>query len=105
MNEIRLINANELKEHISELLLVYDGKEILDAIDNAPTVDLLVARGTNGVVIPITRPQGEWYYSCDKGWECNQCRKTVKNMPIDDNKKATYDFCPNCGADMRGEKK
>ena len=49
------------------------------------------------------RPQGEWYYSCDKGWECNQCHKTVKDMPIDDDKKATYSFCPNCGADMRGE--
>ena len=48
------------------------------------------------------RSQGEWYYSCDKGWECNQCHKKVKDMPIDDNKKATYNFCPNCGADMRG---
>lgn len=36
---MRLIDADDLKEHISELLLVYSGKEILDAIDNAPTVE------------------------------------------------------------------
>lgn len=35
---MRYIDADDLKEHISELLLVYSGKEILDAIDNAPTV-------------------------------------------------------------------
>lgn len=32
-------------------------------------------------------------------WKCNQCRKeiyTVDHKP--------FDFCPNCGADMRGDK-
>lgn len=43
----------------------------------------------------------EWYYSCDKGWECNQCHKTVKDMPTC-MRKALYNFCPWCGADMRG---
>lgn len=49
--------------------------------------------------------KGEWYYSCDKGWECNQCHKTVKDMPIDDNKKANFNFCPNCGAKMKDNTK
>ena len=95
MNKIRLIDANALKKKLVkksfkhnfngyEVLLI---SEIEEFIDNAPTVE-------------DERLQGEWYYSCDKGWECNQCHKTVKDMPIDDNKKATYDFCPNCGAKM-----
>lgn len=29
-------------------------------IDNAPTVELLMGRMTNGVIIPIERPTGEW---------------------------------------------
>lgn len=33
---------------------------------------------------------GEWLW----GYECNQCKA--------DNPRASY-FCPNCGADMRGE--
>lgn len=47
------------------------------------------------------RPQGEWYFSCEKGWECNQCHEVVKEMPTC-MRKATYNFCPNCGAKMKG---
>ena len=51
-------------------------------------------------VIDSVRPQGEWYYSCDKGWECNQCHEIVKDMPTC-MRKALYNFCPNCGAELR----
>lgn len=39
------------------------------------------------------RPQGEWkeYYD-DEGWYCSECHKGSG---------ALYNFCPNCGADMR----
>lgn len=30
-----------------------------DLIDNAPTVDLLIARGTNGIVIPVRPNENE----------------------------------------------
>lgn len=46
------------------------------------------------------RPQGEWYYNCQNGWHCSLCHKTVKFMPTIMGK-ANFDFCPNCGADMR----
>ena len=63
---MRLIDADTLKEKIEiecnnnvgsycDGLL---GAEIL--IDNAPTVEIIVARGTHGIFIPLTRPQGEW---------------------------------------------
>ena len=39
------ISRRDIKDHIGELLLVYSGEElanaILNAIDNAPTVDLV----------------------------------------------------------------
>lgn len=98
---MRLIDADALKDKIEievnnnvgsycDGLL---GAEIL--IDNAPTVDLLMARGTNGVVIPITRHTGEWiefkggYYKCDK---CGEVERAKKN------------YCSNCGAEMRNVK-
>jgi hypothetical protein len=40
-----LISRKDIKDHISELLLVYSGEEladaILNAIDNAPSVEML----------------------------------------------------------------
>ena len=56
----------------------------LDLIDNAPTVE---------------RPHGKWlpnYISqfTNPGRSCSLCNKTVE---------FSENFCPNCGADMRGE--
>ena len=42
------------------------------------------------------RPKGEWIYDSRHApfnWECNKCGKSFK---------ADFNFCPNCGADMRG---
>ena len=77
---------------IEEICCDLDGTSI-NGFDNAPTVDAIV----NTIEV---RPQGEWYYSIDKGWECNQCHEIVKDMPTC-MRKALYNFCPNCGADMR----
>ena len=79
---------------IEEICCDLDGTSI-NGFDNAPTVDAIV----NTIEV---RPQGEWYYSIDKGWECNQCHEIVKDMPTC-MRKALYNFCPNCGADMRGD--
>lgn len=59
-----------------------------DEIDNAPTIE--------------ERPKGEWYYNYQNGWHCSICNKSVKDMPTVMGK-ANFNFCPNCGADMRGE--
>ena len=42
------------------------------------------------------RPQGYWFYSWSifsRGYECTNCHKKA----IEE-----YDFCPNCGARMKG---
>lgn len=54
------------------------------------------------------RPQGEWIGEADgyadgefvyDTWYCSNC-----DYAIDDDEPPTWNFCPNCGADMRGEK-
>ena len=54
------------------------------------------------VIDKLERPQGEWYYNYQNGWHCSICHKSVKDMPTIMGK-ADFDFCPNCGADMRKE--
>lgn len=75
-------------------------------IDNAPTVcgnnpkwcESCVSKGK----CASTRPHGEWYYNCQNGWHCSICHESVKDMPTV-MRKADFNFCPNCGADMRGK--
>lgn len=89
MNEVRLIDANALKEVVHNSNLSGNREwlimELDKIIDNAPTVE---------------RPQGEWNKCFDKkdyfiGWKCSRCEKICKGI---------YNYCPNCGADMREEK-
>lgn len=57
--------------------------DAIDAIiDNAPTV------------------KGEWYYNYQNGWHCSICNKSVKDMPTVMGK-ADFNFCPNCGVEMK----
>ena len=113
---MRLVDADDLKEHISELLLVYSGKEILDAIDNAPTVfscnacknmgnerECVDCHDYSNYVHYDKRPQGKWHHS----GECSVCHKrSLRTTPLGDIIGIDLtDFCKNCGAkmDMRGE--
>lgn len=45
----------------------------------------------------LERKHGEWIES-DFGWKCSICGNTSVMW------QRTYNFCPNCGADMRGDK-
>lgn len=45
----------------------------------------------------VSRPQGEWVSNHDGSWNCSECGLRVLIY-------AKGNFCPNCGADMRGEK-
>ena len=94
---MRLIDADFLKEWVDEYLSVfkkYDKGTIKGFIDHAPTIE---------------PKRGKWIgYNADKGDDwlrsdgepiflvCNKCYGTVMN-----NTSAHWNFCPNCGADMR----
>ena len=104
-----LISRSALKE---ELEKYYEDKitpsvrfaiSILqNIIDNAPTV--------HGIVAFVERPKGEWiadtshcYNDDEDTFECSVCKEPftlICGTPKDN----LYNFCPNCGADMRGEK-
>ena len=86
-----LISRSALIQHA--FTASFDGVLIdvvaLADIDNAPTV--------HGIVAFVERPKGEWILHQDsKTWECNKCGK---------NQVMWSNFCPNCGADMRGKDK
>lgn len=80
------------------------------AIDNAPTVDTTCPNCDSGYAQGYSdgylkgkeeRPQGEWiegYHGHFETLDCSLCGY------VRDNRYATSNFCPNCGADMRGEK-
>lgn len=70
MSEVRLINANALKEDLKQYFTdgVLDGvsarvtfNQILLDIDNAPTVEKVINIYPSGdVIVQEKRPQGEW---------------------------------------------
>lgn len=73
-------------------------------IDNAPTVDISGSEYFpyrtayfNGLSdgIATTRPQGEWIDEGVTGWKCNKCGYGVLRYN-------NTNFCPNCGAKMKG---
>lgn len=123
---MRLIDADALKENFeSRLALCYKWVEkakdeetkiradatkhficeVIMSIDNAPKVEptfrevVAYECGQKSV----ERPQGEWIkhiddlYPEDSTEECPFCHEEQRLVGNDDN------FCPNCGADMRGK--
>lgn len=105
----RIIDAEALKKalinaHIN-MVLTFDISTfncVMNTIDNAPTVELLIARGTNGVVIPMTRPTGKWidHGYTQYGLHIYECSLCATRLFVDDFGKG---FCGNCGARMEVE--
>lgn len=88
---MRLIDADALRKEferegeLNPCDRLFWGK-VLSVIDNAPTIE--------------ERPKGKWefvQYDANPNignWHCTNCR----GIAI-----AQYNFCPTCGADMRGD--
>lgn len=119
---MRLIDADALKEEISGEWFVEPNATIFNyvfnMIDNAPTVEPEVKEVpiatvtfdteklkelTNDIVeriksgeLVVPRQKGEWITNdvTLSAWRCDKCLYATPS---------TYNFCPNCGADMRGE--
>ena len=104
---MRLIDADALKDHLQSL--AYDDwnqgastswadayRECADMVDEQPTIE-------------PERKKGRWIPDNNSVYEtrfvCSLCRESqdvptigfTKYIPI-------WDYCPNCGADMRGER-
>ena len=109
MNEVRLIDANALKKTFENACIyglpmnkLYGA--ILKIIDNAPTVESDYEWGYSEGVHDTERPQGEWIreiHPYDKAYrlKCSVCGKW--GGLTDEGYNHEFNFCPNCGADMR----
>ena len=121
---MRLIDADELKNVLSDKDYITYTHEfgdaipvdwIMSAIDNAPTVELdesivqdvlnkrCMTAVANEYLIELhdKRPKGEWieHYDSSDGFTWLSCSRCMFKAYEED-----YNFCPNCGADMRGTK-
>ena len=64
-----------------------------EALNKVPTADAEPVR------------HGKWIYTRYYTWECSECKKNpTSGMGYVQSKDELFDFCPHCGADMRGEK-
>ena len=103
---MRLIDADELKKTLDskcdicpdkntnwcKMVCFYNDIEFL--IDNAPTVESDYEWGYSEGVHDTERPQGDWIYVNHGYYECSECKHVSYEIKSN--------FCPNCGADMRG---
>lgn len=55
--------------------------------------------------MPSAYPKkGKWIYTRYYTWECSECKKNpTLGTGYVQRKDELFEFCPNCGADMRGE--
>ena len=95
----RLIDADALRKVLCEDYEArehYIGEKMLEAIDNAPTVDLTKNQAYDkGFITAMklySRPKGEWVLNKDENPECPFCHHSFT---------CWGNFCSNCGADMR----
>ena len=124
---MRLIDADALKKTLN---FVYScayieskskegiASDIIDEIDNAPTVPQVTVFAETASKEEIEdfkqelenvleKPQGKWIadinhcYSDDEDtFECSVCKEPF-TLTYGTPKDNLYNFCPNCGADMR----
>ena len=97
---MRLIDADELKKAFPNNAdweyPVNTNERVCEIIDNAPTVESDYERGYSEGVHDTERPQGEWKHIVeeDNDVECPFCGFQEDGV--------YYNFCPQCGARMKG---
>ena len=102
---MRLIDADALYRRIKTECNPYgkptidfeSGNQVLDIIDNAPTVEPTFGLFKEMLCTECDkRPHGEWLhpYITDIACECSICHVQMPTY--------RFFFCPNCGAEMRG---
>lgn len=101
-----LISREALKEDLAKEIKTNDmglWLKILLVIDNAPTVERVINMYPKGeVIVQNTRPQGEWIVEdWTKIIECNLCHGQAP-ICITSGEQYESNFCPICGAKMKG---
>ena len=97
---MRLIDADALKEWIDEYVSVFkksDNKDIKGYIEHQPTIEPKrgewIPCSKEGLALTeLMRREGRKWY----GYKCSNCNFIYKGNAL-----LEFNFCPNCGADMR----
>jgi len=94
-----LISREALKKAIEEYKYCGFYDKLIEIIDNAPTVDTTEQEENaynEGYAhgLETKRPQEEWLKYGDHAWKCSKCNCSVYVR--------TRNFCPDCGAKMKG---
>lgn len=114
---MRLIDADALKEVFKEVYPLATNeigcvvnKGIYEIIDNAPTVDTTfkeVVAYECGQKSVEERPKGKWiiFKTNRLVMQCPECTAFLSRTRTDIFKDeiGNMNFCPNCGADMKGD--
>ena len=97
----RMIDADALIEDLKTRIVLsklhykeplsYSDTDIVDIIENAPTVE--------------ERKKGKWLMSSRSiGGVCSECGESCSAVELTEKGiRMLWKYCPNCGADMRGE--
>lgn len=94
---MRLIDAEALLDDIRAHSESYFADDFArEWVDKQPIVDAVPVRHGHYVGEADGYANGELIYDT---WKCSECGCVFE----DDYEKPTYNYCPNCGADMRGE--
>ena len=106
--KIRLINANDLMEHVWRDKL--DSRELIaQMIDNAPTVKEISTNIPIEIFEKLLKQDiksktGHWYIldECsNEGVYCSECHKKVFKYNFSNTMKwKNFKYCPNCGIKM-----
>ena len=105
---MRLIDADLLVKTIEKAQIEGIRVNVLSLINDAPTIETDIEVATKDAYEhgytdgwkerfgePDGRPKGEWEYNPE--WNEYMCPFCLGGFPKE------YNFCPNCGADMRGD--
>lgn len=104
---MRLIDADAFKEQLEDAYEYTELAEVIEMLDNAPTVDLTknqaYDKGFITAMKAYSRPQGEWARHDEWVGGVYVGGFYHVNCPCENGyySKWEYNFCPNCGLPMR----